>query len=74
MISLIRLEAEDQSVGQVVQKLNELVALLRSEMAGMAIHDEHYERVHDHLYKGRIVYKRGSPAPSADALVIGVTG
>ena len=58
MIVLVRLEADGETLEEVVKDIEQATKALKLG-DGMRIHDEHYERVHDSCYKGRRVFKVG---------------
>lgn len=65
MISKLRLEAEGTSLAEVLKDIEDATkaAKLPKELQ---VHDEHYERVHATLFKGRRVFGQG-PGPAVPA-------
>lgn len=60
MIGLVRLEADGSTLDEVVKDIDAATKALKLSKE-MHVHDEHYERVREGLYKGRRVFKLGLP-------------
>lgn len=59
MIALVRLEAEGKTLKEVSASLDDAAKRMGPAFDHLNVHDEHYERLHETLFKGRRVFKPG---------------